>query len=94
MADTYTDLFEDMIHLFNGKAVARHFDADISLVLYPLPLVPILICYWKPEEGLSSNLQLFFDSRAEDNLPAESIYALAAGLVRMFEKIALRHGSR
>lgn len=32
------------------------------------------------------------DSTAEDNLNIESIYALAVGLVRMFEKIALRHG--
>jgi Domain of unknown function (DUF3786)/Putative Fe-S cluster len=92
VADTYTDLFEDMIHLFNGKTAENHYDSDISLVLHPLPKVPILICYWKPEDGLESSLNIFFDSTAEDNLNIESIYALAAGLVRMFEKIALRHG--
>lgn len=93
VADTYTDLFEDMIRLFNGKQ-ENHYSSDISLVLHPLPKVPILICYWKPEEGLESSLSLFFDSTAEDNLNIESIYALGTGLVRMFEKIALRHGSR
>ncbi|MCP4108994.1 MAG: DUF3786 domain-containing protein [Desulfobacteraceae bacterium] len=92
VADTYTDVFEDMIHIFNGKQVENHYASDISLVLYPLPRVPILICYWKPEEGLESSLNIFFDSTAEDNLQIESIYALGAGLVRMFEKIALRHG--
>ena len=92
VADTYTDLFEDMIHLFNGRQVENHYASDISLVLYPLPKVPILICYWKPEDGLESSLNIFFDSRAEDNLKIESIYALGTGLVRMFEKIALRHG--
>jgi len=92
VADTYTDLFEDMIHIFNGRQVEDHYDSDISLVLYPLPKVPILICYWKPEDGLESSLNLFFDATAEDNLKIESIYTLGVGLVRMFEKLALRHG--
>jgi hypothetical protein len=92
VADTYTDLFHDMLHIFNGRQVENHYESDISLVLYPLPLFPILICYWKPEDGLESSLNIFFDATAEKNLPMESIYALATGLVRMFEKIALRHG--
>lgn len=92
VADTYTDLFEDMLNIFNGKKVENHYESDISLVLHPLPMVPLLICYWMPEDGLESNLNLFFDSTADDNLPIESIYALGTGLVRMFEKISLRHG--
>jgi hypothetical protein len=92
LADNYTDLFEDMIHLFNGKEVENHYASDISLVLHPLPLMPVLICYWKPEDGLESNLNIFFDSTAEENLNIESIYGIGAGLVIMFEKIALRHG--
>lgn len=92
VADTYTDLFEDMIRLFNGKQVEKHYAADISLVLHPLPKVPLLICYWQPEDGLSSSLHLFFDETAEENLNIESIFALGTGLVRMFEKIAMRHG--
>ncbi len=92
IADTYTDLFEDMIRIFNGRQVENHYESDISLKLEPLPKVPILICYWKPEDGFESSLNLFFDSTAEDNLNIESIYALGTGLVRMFEKLALRHG--
>lgn len=92
VADIYTDLFEDMIHLFNGKQVQNHYQSDISLVLHPLPKVPILICYWRPEDGMESDLNLFFDSTAEENLNIESIYTLGAGLVIMFEKLALRHG--
>ena len=93
VADTYTDLFEDMIHLFSGRQVEKHYDSDISLVLHPLPKIPILICYWKPEpeDGLESNLNIFFDSTAEKNLNIESIYTLATGLTIMFEKLALRH---
>jgi hypothetical protein len=92
VADTYTDLFEDMIHLFNGRQVENHYASDISLVLHPLPKLPLLICYWKPEEDLASDLNIFFDSKAEENLNIESIYTLGAGLVIMFEKLALRHG--
>lgn len=92
VADTHTNLFEDMIRLFNGRRVENHYSSDISLVLHPLPKVPILICYWKPEDGLESSLNIFFDSTARENLNIESLYTLAAGLVTMFEKIALRHG--
>ena len=92
VADTHTDLFEDMIRLFNGRQVENHYSSDISLVLHPLPKVPILICYWKPEDGFESSLNIFFDSTAEENLNIESLYTLGAGLVIMFEKIALRHG--
>jgi hypothetical protein len=92
VADTYTDLFEDMIHLFNGRQVENHYSSDISLVLYPLPKVPLLICYWRPEDDLASDLNIFFDSNAEKILNIESIYTLGAGLVIMFEKLAVRHG--
>jgi hypothetical protein len=91
VADSYTDLFEDMIKIFNGKQVENHYVADISLVLHPLPKVPLLICYWRPEDGLDSNLNLFFDPTAGENLGVEHIYTLGVGLVRMFEKIALTH---
>ncbi len=93
VADTYPDLFEELMHIFNGRQVNSHYDADISLSLFPLPKIPILICYWKPEDGLESDLKLFFDSTAEKNCSIEGIYALGTGLVRMFEKLALRHGS-
>ncbi|MFH2219017.1 MAG: DUF3786 domain-containing protein [Pseudomonadota bacterium] len=92
VADTYTDLFDDLIRLFNGKQVEKHYQSDISLVLHPLPRVPILICYWRPDEGLESDLNLFYDSTAEENLNIESLYTLSAGLVIMFEKISRRHG--
>jgi hypothetical protein len=92
VADTYTNLFEDMILIFNGKQVENHYASDISLVLHPLPKVPILICYWKPDDGLESDLNLFFDATAEENLNIESLFTLGTGLAIMFEKLGLRHG--
>ncbi|MFA4902086.1 MAG: DUF3786 domain-containing protein [Desulfobaccales bacterium] len=94
LADMHTDLFGDMIRVFNGKQVENHYASDVSLVLRPFPKVPILLCYSKAEDGLESNLNVFFDSTAEDHLNIESIYYLGVGLARMFEKIALRHSSQ
>jgi hypothetical protein len=92
VADIHTDLFDDMVHIFSGRQVARHFDSDISVVLRPLPKVPLLVCYWKPDEGLASSLHVFFDQSADDNLDIGSVFTLGAGLAQMFTKLALRHG--
>lgn len=93
VADQYPDFFADLLDIFNGKQVDNLFDSDISIVLYPLPLVPMLICYWKPDaEGMESSFHLFFDETAADNLHIEPLYTLVAGFVHMFEKIAGRHG--
>ena len=92
IADTHTSFFEDLIRLFNGKPGGQYEGCDISLVLNPLPKVPILICYWKPEDGLDSTLHIFFDKTAEENLNIESVYILGAGITRMIEKLTSRHG--
>jgi hypothetical protein len=92
VADTYTDLFDDMVHLFGGKQVEKQFQSDISVVLHPLPKVPIMVCYWLPEEGIDSSLNVFFDETADKNLDIGALFTLGAGLSQMFTKVALRHG--
>ncbi|MCU0579023.1 MAG: DUF3786 domain-containing protein [Desulfobacterota bacterium] len=92
VADVYTSLFDDIVQLFSGRQVAREFDSDISVVLNPLPKVPILLCYWLPEEGMDSNLLVFFDETADRNLDTDSVFTLGVGLAHMIKKIALRHG--
>lgn len=92
LADRYTDFFDDVLHMFDGRAVEKQFEADVSVVLYPFPLVPIMICYWKPDEGLASSLNIFFDESAGDNIGADSAFSLCTGLVQMLEKLATHHG--
>ena len=92
VADVYPDLFDDMVHLFSGRQVEQQFQSDISVVLHPLPKVPIMICYWFPEEGMESTLNLFFDKSAEENLSIGSAFAIGVGLAQMFTKLAQRHG--
>ena len=93
LIDKHTDLLELLIDIFSGQRTVDGFSADIAVVLYPLPKLPIMICYWKPEEDMGSELNLFFDSSAGQHLDIRSIYSLAVGLVMMFEKIALKHGA-
>jgi len=92
IADKYTNLFKDLIIIFNGKRVENHYESDISLVLYPFPKIPLLICYWKPEDGMESDLNIFFDSSADMNANVDLIFDMSAGIVSMFEKISLTHG--
>lgn len=93
-ADNYTELFDDLIHMFSGKKLKQQFDADIAIALYPLPLVPILICFWKPEEGMDSELKVFFDDTAEENLGIDGVYTLGVGIAMMLEKLAWQHGGK
>lgn len=92
IADTYTGLFKDMLEIFDGKTIVSHIDSDISILLHPLPLFPIMVCYWQPEDGIESSLHLYFDSASDENLDIESNYTMNEGIALMFEKIALRHG--
>ncbi len=93
LADTYTDLFKDMLEIFDGKKIKSNIDSDISIVLYPLPNFPIMVCYWQPEDGIESSLHIYFDSVSDHNLDIESNYTMNEGIALMFEKIARRHGS-
>ncbi len=92
IADNHPGLFEDLAMIFNGRETENLYDSDISMVLPLLPMIPMLICYWKPEEGMESDLRLFFDASASANAGADIIFNLAAGVVRMFEKLSKTHG--
>jgi hypothetical protein len=94
IADTQADLFEDLITIFSGMSSGGAFASDISVILYPLPKLPMMICYWKPDEDMESKLHLFLDETAEHNLLIESIYSIGMGLVRMLDKIIQRHSDQ
>jgi hypothetical protein len=72
--------------------VDKQFQSDISVVLHPLPKIPIMVCYWLPEENLESSLNVFFDETADVNLNIGSIFTLGTGLAQMFQKLALKYG--
>ncbi len=90
LADNNPDLLNDIIDLFMGKTI-DWYEADIALILYPMPKIPILICYQAPEDDLESKLTIFFDECCSTNLHIKSIFTLSSGLVQMFTKIAEHH---
>jgi hypothetical protein len=90
LADANPHLLGDIIDLFRGRTIPWY-EADIALILHPLPKVPILICYQAPEEDLESKLNIFFDECCGVNLHIKSIFTLCSGLVQMFTKIAVMH---
>ena len=90
LADTNPRLLGDIIDLFQGRTISWY-EADIALILHPLPKVPILICYQAPEEDLASVLNIFFDECCAVNLHIKSLFTLCSGLVQMFAKIAEKH---
>ncbi len=92
LADAFPRLFEDLILVFKGEMVDNFHQSDLSLVLTPLPRLPILICYWKPSDGMGSDLHLFFDATAVENSSIETVFGISTGLVRMFQKISVTHG--
>lgn len=92
LADRYPDLFNDIVRIFGGKKVEQQYQSDISVVLYPFPRVPIMLCYWKAEDGLDSSLNIFFDKTADKNLNSEVIFTMGSGITQMFEKIIRKHG--
>ncbi len=90
LADNHPELFADIVELFQGVEVTG-FDADINLVISPLPHIPILVCYQATDGELDSELTIFFDECCGTNLHIKALYTLCAGLVMMFEKIVLKH---
>jgi len=90
LADENPTLLEDIIELFKGETIDI-FQADIGLILHPLPHIPILICYQAADEDLESELTIFFDQCCATNLHIKSIFTLCSGIVKMFEKIAQHH---
>ena len=94
LAEAFPRLFEELVLLFKGERIDNFHQSDISLVLTPLPRLPILICYWQPADGMDSDLHLFFDATAVENSSIETVFGISTGLVRMFEGIAVTHGWR
>lgn len=96
LADEHPTLLADVMRLLHakppgGELAARAPKADWSLLLRPLPKVPILVCYWHEDGEFGSQLSLLFDRSLGDNLPAESVWALTRGIVEMCRRVIRRH---
>lgn len=92
LADAHTDLVFEILDLFGAEPAADNpAGADHALVLHPLPKIPLLINYWRPEDGFDSKLNILFDRTADKNLPSEPTYMLCRGIVEMLRVLIVRH---
>ncbi|MFC1585977.1 DUF3786 domain-containing protein [Fibrobacterota bacterium] len=92
IADEDEELFSQVISLFGTMTDVEGISADLILLAYPLPKIPLLICYCRPEAGFESKLAFYYDRKSEDILNIESLYILATGMSMMIAKIIRRHG--
>lgn len=90
LVDAHTGLFFDLLHLLGGQPITG-INGDHSLVLHPLPRLPMVIHYWIAEEDFDSKLNILFDRTAPDNLNIEYIYTITRGLVEMFRALIVKH---
>ncbi|UCG79087.1 MAG: DUF3786 domain-containing protein [Nitrospirota bacterium] len=90
MAVSHTNIFFDMLDVFAAEDI-KGFDADYAKVIYPLPRVPFLILYWKPEEQFEAKLKVLYDSTADHFLDIDAIYIMSRGMVQMFKNIIASH---
>lgn len=91
LAESNFLLFKDLLHMFQPQEIREHLHADISLILKPLPHLPILLCYWKADEGMDASLHLFFKSSASIYLDVVSIHTLISRFTTMLERLFMRH---
>lgn len=84
------DLFADLLSIFGGRAEDHGFGADCSIVLRPLPRVPLLLCYWRPDPPFDAKVGLYFDRSLDHHLSIESVTILGIGLVEMWKRVAAR----
>ncbi len=93
IADEDAGLFFDILNIFGAKPVEQESSADYSVVIYPLPRVPFLVSYWRPQDVFESTLGIYFDRSADYNLDVESLHIIALGIVEMLKRIVAWHTS-
>jgi hypothetical protein len=94
LADAHTDTFLDLLSIFGGRKIDG-FEADYAYVLHPLPKVPFLLLYTRPEpelgEDMPSSLRVLVDASVTTYMPKEAIIYIGRGIVEMLKKILSRH---
>ena len=92
VADRHTSLFADLALIFSAKKQPPHLGADVSVLLLPLPKLPLLLSYWRADEEVASELYIHVDETAKDNLDIDAIHNICVGMATMFGRLATRHG--
>jgi len=90
LIDAHAELFFELMYLFGAQQVTG-IDADHSLLIRPMPKLPMIINYWNAEDDFTSKLSIFFDRTAPSNLNIEYIYIITRGIIEMFRALIVQH---
>jgi hypothetical protein len=90
IADCHTEVFLDLMEIFGGRP-AEGFEADHAFILHPLPRVPFLLLYTRPEGEMPSHLRILLDASVTSFIPKEALTGIGRGIVEMFKKIVSHH---
>ncbi|RJR15896.1 MAG: DUF3786 domain-containing protein [Nitrospiraceae bacterium] len=90
IAESHTDIFFDLLDIFGGQEI-EGFTSDYSRIIYPLPRVPFLVLYSRPEGEFQSRINILFDSTADAFLEIDPLCILSRGIVEMFKKLIDKH---
>ncbi|WLE96075.1 MAG: DUF3786 domain-containing protein [Candidatus Electrothrix communis] len=90
LIDSHTELFFELMQLFDAQPVSGS-DADRCLLIHPMPKLPMIIHYWNADDDFASQLSIFFDCTAPDNINIEYIYTVTRGIVEMFRELIVKH---
>jgi len=90
IADAHTEVFLDLMEIFKGVK-QEGFEADHAFIIHPLPRVPFLVLYTRPDEDFASGLRILLDSSIDSYIPKEAITYTGRGIVEMFKRITSKH---
>lgn len=90
LADDNGECFFDLLTMFAAREVEEEASGQRLFLLRPLPMLPLRLSYYPPEEGIASSLRIYFDRSAEENATPEMLLFLGTGIATMVEKILSR----
>jgi hypothetical protein len=64
------------LEALGGRLPSGEFAADVALVVYPFPRVPVLCLFYDRDEEFAASFQFLFDSSAPSYLDLESLAAV------------------
>lgn len=77
LSEKYNDSTEDFINkgIELGGEAQKHGDA--SIMLFPLPRVPVILIIWQGDNEFPPEAKILFDSTCEIHLPIDIIWSVA-----------------
>ena len=77
LSEKYNDTTEDFINKGIELGGERQDHGDASIMLYPLPRVPVILILWQGDNEFPPDASILFDSTSEIHMPIDIIWSVA-----------------